>query len=79
MKSQKMTRTLIYLIYGGFSAESIKAKRFNKQYGLERVLKSFSPSIIKKAQQNLREETLRQVKSMNFEWELGNRRMKNKE
>ena len=54
MKSQKMTRALIYLVYGGLSIESVKAKRFHKQYGLERIIKNFPPSVIKKAQKNLR-------------------------
>lgn len=59
--------------------DSGKAKKFNRQYGLEKVIKSFPHSTFKRAQKNLREEILRQSERLNFDWELGNRRMKNKE
>lgn len=61
MKCPKMTRTLIYLIFGGISMECSKARKFNRQYGLERLLRNHTQHSIKKAQKHLRNEILRQL------------------
>lgn len=34
MECPKMTRTLIYLVFGGLSLECSKVRKFNKKYGL---------------------------------------------
>lgn len=55
LKCQKMTRTLIYLVFGGMNIECQRTKKIHRQYGLEKVLKSFPHSTIARAQKNLRE------------------------
>ena len=62
-----MTRTLIYLVYGGINMESTKAKKFNRQYGLEKLIKNKSYELIKDAQKILRSESLRQIETIDFD------------
>lgn len=73
-----MTRTLLYLVYGGLEIDNPKNKKILKQYGLNLLLKNESWKTVREAQRNLREETLKQAQNINLDWELGNRRMKKK-
>ena len=79
MKTNRMTRTLLYLVYGGLDLEVPKNKRILKQYGLANLYRTEPHCRILEAQKILREETLKQAEEINLDWELGNRRMKNKD
>ena len=79
MNCPKMTRTLIYLVFGGMSLECSKVKKFNKKYGLEKLLKPYPQSAVRKAQKNIRLRTLQQLQKINIEWEINQRRMRDKE
>lgn len=79
MQCPKMTRTLIYLVFGGASLECSKIRKFKRKYGLEKMLKPYSQSAIKKAQKNIRNQILKQLSNINMKEEINQRRMRDKE
>lgn len=46
--------------------ESAKAKRFNRQYGLERLIRNYPALSIKQAQRIIRKESLKQIEKIDF-------------